>query len=133
MTASEPLFLNQPSWLVRIICLVTAVITGGLTGRWWVTGLTGRYGGQPVPLTAFGESFFSVIGAVGGFSAAITILAIFRVYRQPWQVSLMALVLSAVAGCIAAPPTIVALSVMFFTIPRELFELLFDLSTVERQ
>jgi hypothetical protein len=132
MPASEPLFLNRPGWRVRVGCLTLAVIAGSLAGHWWAMRMPAMYGGQRVHLTTFGEVFFSVIGAVGGFVAAFALLHLLRSYRPQWQLSFTAAVMSGIVGLAAGPAVIVALNVVFFTIPFDLFALLFDISTFEK-
>lgn len=132
---------GRPVWLGRCrfnlklpFLLSAAMISGGQTARGIVSFETASRGGVPVSLSTFGEVFFFTLGC---FAALAAILAIWKApsllrIRSPWRRrsnfrrSLVVLVAAMAIGSIAAGVAVAASALLFFTMPRELFDLLYE-------
>jgi hypothetical protein len=87
-------------------------------------------GGVSVSLSRFGEAFFLVLGATIGLVITSFLLFVLLFVACPRDFDrgrgILAVALGVAVGFFAVPVALTILSLIFFTLPRELFDLLTD-------
>ena len=117
---------NRVQALMLSSGIILACTSGGISGRQWAMALPAMDNGEPVLLSLFGERFFFIVGCVAAVSVASYILGRLKDRLSHPAITTSFFIASPIVGLVAAPVAIMALCCAFVTIPREVFELLFD-------